>query len=302
MIKKIRHAFTMMELIFVIIIIGLLATFGVEFMVQSYKSYIFSAVNNKLQNESATAVEFIAKRLSYRIKNSVIARYGAGATDFDSIRDINNTKSYSVLEWVGSDIDGWRGNQLPLWSGIIDIDADIGQTTNLTSPETNTTAINALINTLSYTNSGISDSALYFIGTNNDINDSYGWTGAAITSQQDAATHPITTGTNLNQFSSSIAGVDFSDVVVYEYYKHSWTAYAIVHTLDGDLTLHYDYQPWNGDTYLLQTDGNQTKRELIMQNVATFKYKAIGTLIKIQVCVENEYIGDYAICKEKTIF
>lgn len=294
-------AFTMMELVFVIVIVGLLATFGVEFMVQAYKNYIFSAVNNRLQNESATTVEFIAKRLSHRIKDSVIAR-DLTTNTFVPIQSVGGGGNYTVLEWVGVDVDGWRGSSLPLWSGIIDVDADIGFTNRLTSPETNTTTMNALISSLSNTNSDINDSALYFIGSNSDINSSYGWNGTALTTQTGAATHPIRIGTNTNQFFSNIGGVDFSGVDVYEYYKHSWTAYAIVHSDDGNLTLHYDYQPWNGDTYLLQTDDNQTKSVLIMQNVSTFQYKAVGTLIKIQICVESEFGREYSICKEKTIF
>ncbi|MCF6330367.1 MAG: type II secretion system GspH family protein [Sulfurimonas sp.] len=296
MIKKIKKAFTMLELVFVIVIVGLLATFGVEFMVQSYKSYLFSKINNQLQNESATTVKFIAKRLSHRIKDSVIAR-DLGSSGFVSIQNIVSGSSYTVLEWVGVDIDGWRGNTLPFWSGIIDLEADLGQTTNLTSPETNTAAISGFIATLSGGSSSIADSALYFLGSDSDS--SYGW-GGPLTSQQTAAMHPVTTGTNTNQFSSSI-GADFSGTVVSEYYKHAWTAYAIVHSNNGDLTLHYNYQPWAGETY--DAIGIGVRTELIMQNVTTFQYKAIDTLIKIQVCVEHDLAGEeYAICKEKTIY
>lgn len=302
MIKKIRNAFTMIELIFVIIVIGLLSTFGVEFMVQTYQSYIFSNINNRLQNESATAVEFIAKRLSHRIKDSVMARHGAG---FNSISDINNTLNYTILEWIGSDIDGWRGNSLPLWSGIIDLGIDAtDQNLRLVSPETNTTAMNGLINTLSYTNSDINDSALYFIGSNSDINISYGWSGANgdFMQDQNGSMHPINNNdANLSEFLPIPTRQDFKDVDVYEYYKHAWTAYAIVHSDDGNLTLHYNYQPWDGEKY--DTAGQNIQTALIMQNVKTFQYRAIGSLIKIQVCVASELTGEeYAICKEKTIY
>ena len=298
MIRKIRKAFTMMELVFVITIMGLLATFGVEFMIQSYQSYLFSRINNRLQNESATAVEFIAKRLSHRIQDSVIVR-DLGTGTFTSVQNAADVNS-SILEWIGSDIDGWRGNSLPFWSGIIDLDADIGFTNRLTSPETNTSAMDELIQTLSYdVTNGIHNSALYFIGSNSDIDTGYGWSGAnsAYMQDQNGTMHPIIdNGGDISQFLPP--STDFTGVDVYEYYKHAWTAYAIVHSADGNLTLHYDYQPWAGEIY-----SNSSQTALIMQNVTTFQYKAIGSLIKIQVCVESELTGEeYAICKEKTIY
>jgi prepilin-type N-terminal cleavage/methylation domain-containing protein len=68
---------------------------------------------------------------------------------------------------------------------------------------------------------------------------------------------------------------------------------------DGNLTLYYNYRPWEGQKY---TDGNHS---VIMQDVDTFQYKAVGDLIKVQMCVKDGNIssdGGYSICKEKTIF
>jgi len=41
---KTRAAFTMIELIFVIVVMGIIGKFGVEFLAQAYKSFIFSSV------------------------------------------------------------------------------------------------------------------------------------------------------------------------------------------------------------------------------------------------------------------
>ncbi len=292
-----RSGFTMMELIFVIVIMGLLSKFGVEFMAQAYKGYIYSKINNSLQNESATAVEFIAKRLSYRIKDSVIARKADGT--FTGVQNASGN-TYTTLEWVGIDIDNLRGDRLPNWSGIIDLDA--GNATNIRSLGTNTNTVNTLINTLSYGTSDINDTALYFIGSNSDVNTSYGWDGVALTSQTTAATHPVQTTANVTDFNSSIAGVTFAGVDVYEYYKLAWTAYALELAPDGNLTLHYNYQPWNGqDTNVTNTPNLQS--QLLMQNVSTFQFRSIGDLLKIQVCVKSKLTGEeYSICKEKTIY
>jgi hypothetical protein len=283
----------MIELIFVIVIMGIIGKFGVEFLAQAYNNFIFSSVNNSLQAKSATTAEFISTRLQHRIKDSIIAKKSSD-NSFVALGSATGD-NYDILEWVGADIDGFRGNSendnmLPNWSGIVDLDLSSAEV--IKSPETNTTKINSLINTLSYNDSSISDSAIYFVGSNSDIVDGYGWNGAI--TNQNQTMHPIQAGTNLDEFNSSIAGVKFSEL--YEYYKLAWSAYAVVHSSDGNLTLYYDYQPWLGESY---TDG---KSSIIMQGVDTFQFMAIGSLVKIQVCVNSNLVEDYSLCKEKTIY
>jgi prepilin-type N-terminal cleavage/methylation domain-containing protein len=295
-----KSAFTLLELIFVIVVIGILSKYGVELLSQAYKSFIFSSVNNALQANSAAAVESIASRLQYRIKDSVIARE---AGDFFGLAGYSADNA-TVLEWVGAEIDGFRGNvgTLPHWSGIIDLDASIAPTT-LVSPGTDTGALDTLINTLSNGGSGINDAAIYFIGSDSDIKTGYGWNGNPLTEHNTSVMHPINSGINANEFVSGITGVDFTGTDIYEYYQLAWTAYAVgitdynTSTNTGTLTLWYDYQPWNGQNYA--THGKSVK---IMDDVSTFQFKAVGSIVKIQVCVNSDLMEDYSLCKEKTIF
>ena len=300
---RFRSAFTMIELIFVIVIMGIIGKFGVEFLAQSYKTFIFSTTNNKLQAKTATAVEFIAARLQHRIKDSVIVRTST-ATPLTSLANANAGTNYLVLEWISTDIEGFRGDTTPLWSGILDLDAGIllGNNT-LVSPQTNTTALNLQINSLSYGDSGVNDAALYFIGSNSDINE-YGWdNGGAAFADQTNVMHPVTSVAGQpTRFASSNAG-NFGGVDVYEYYKLSWTANALVLSAPdannmSTLTFHYDYQPWAGERF---NDAN-TKKALLMEDVSTFQAMAIGSIIKIQVCAKTTLIEEYSLCKEKTIY
>ena len=163
------------------------------------------------------------------------------------------------------------------------------------SPETNTTALDALIRILSNNNSTLNDAALYFIGSNSDINTGYGWdTNTSIIDLQNGSMHPINfiVG-DLTDFHAD--NNNFTDV--YEYYKLAWTANAIVLSNDGNLTFHTNYQPWEGETYL-----NATQQNLLMQNVDTFQFMAIGSIVKIQVCVATDLVEEYSLCKEKTIY
>jgi len=301
---KNHAAFTMLELVFVIVIMGILGKFGVGFLAGAYSDFIFSKVNNTLQAQSEAAVESIATRLQFRIKDSIIARKNNG--EFKTLSSSDYDTEATILEWIGSDIDGFRGDNSPLWSGIIDL--DLSSASTLKSPETNTTALDDLITTLSQdSGTGVEDSALYFIGSDSDIN-AYGWDGNALTEHNNSVMHPIKAGDNLDEFNSSITGVDFSDTDIYEYYQLSWTAYAVVHNaITEELKLYYDYQPWNGDTYLTKADGTATQSSLLMENVDTFRFKAVGSVVKIQVCVKSDIIngdadGGYSLCKEKTIY
>ena len=107
-------------------------------------------------------------------------------------------------------------------------------------------------------------------------------------------------GTNtLNTF----AGVD-----IYEYYKLSWTANAIVFeehsdyatSSTGDLVFYFNYQPWDGEKFY--DTGKNIQKVTIMENISTFRFLAIGSIIKIQVCAKSTVVEEYSLCKEKTIF
>ena len=307
-----HYAFTMIELVFVIVIMGILSKFGAEFLAQAYNGFIFSKINNELQSKSESTIEQIASRLQFRIKASVIGRDPNNnnfLTNFKSPSEIPlvDVNKYSVLEWVGIADDSFRGTTTPLWSGIIDVDQSkaLGDKT-LVSPETNTTAIDNLITVLSHNSgTGINDSAIYFIGSDSNIRQGFGWDKV-----NHKAMHRIdANSTNINWL---VADNNFSDVDVYEYYQLAWTAYAVgiddyntstnAGTNSGTLKLWYDYQPWEGEGY---TD-NTTKSIILMEHVSSFQYNAIGSILKIQVCTKSTFEamseGNYSLCKEKTVY
>lgn len=311
---KKHNAFTMIELIFVIVVMGIMGKFGVEFLAQSYKSFIFTNINNQLQSDSESAVEFVSKHLENRIKDSAIVREEIGTVIPVGLGSVTNGTSYKVLEWVGSDNDGFRGLvSVPTWSGIIDLDAGIATGTQniLISPATNTANINTMIQALSYTNTTVNSAAFYLVGSNSDVLTGYGWNGnVANINNQLGAMHPINSVNLLpTRFTVPAGLATYANIDIYEYYKLAWTAYAIVYepgTNDkGTLRLYWNYQPWLDESFSLRAGSNvpaDIQSSVIMENVSTFKFVAIGSLIKIQVCVKSDIVEDYALCKEKTVF
>ncbi len=324
--KLSRKGFTFIEVMFVLVILAIIAKFGVEFLAQAYRNYLYQEINNKLSNTSSSAVEFIAKRLQYRIRPSVIVRK-QGSSDFRSLEGfdpatVTQANDYTVLEWIGYDIDSFRGNAnaTPLWSGIIDKKASLDDGSHIITPGSDLDAVDTMIQTLSNGNSTINDAALYLFTTENDINASFGWNGGETITDQHLrfAMHPVNKA-NTTSFTSGIAGQSFSDLFddiknkgeFDARYYLAWTAYAI--SLEGnELKLYYDYQPWQinaatGQPERYDTDG---KSVTIMEHVNTFKMIQKQGIIKIQVCTTNDdmngsgtmNIGGFALCKEKTIY
>lgn len=326
MIKKYKThtAFTMIELIFVIVVMGIIGKFGVEFIAQAYRGFISSSINNKLQTDTSTALEFVATRLQYRIKASTIARETNAAItpQFTLLSDYFNATA-PIIEWIGADIDGFRGTTAPIWSGVIDLNASVSSNAGLFSLATNTAQVNTLISTLSNAAAVQNDMAIYFVNPDAlPSADGWGWdANTTVFDNQNTLVngsplniHPVKSSAgNANIFipmrSDGVTN-SFAGVTAYEYYQLAWSAYAIginnwnAATSTGTLTLWYDYQPWKGERY---TD-NTTKSSTIMDNVSSFRFIASGSIVKVQICVKSTIVdgdndtGGYSLCKEKTIF
>ena len=314
-----KNGFTFIEMIFVLVVLGIIAKFGVEFLAQAYRNYLYTQITDKLANSSSSAVEFIAKRLQYRIRSSVIVRKGSETgvskvyrtlEGFDPAK-VPDAEDYTVLEWIGYDIDSFRGdeNATPLWSGIFDKKRSLDDNTTLFTPGSDLDEVNATIQALSYGDSSIDNAALYFRDAESDINKSFGWYGgeAIMTQHLDYAMHPIkqTSSTSFGPKVGDLGDLleDFRQKGKFDArYYLCWSAYAV--SLEGDtLKLYYDYQPWDGEKY---SDG---KEATIMEHVNTFKMIQKQGVVKIQVCTTNDMngsgtmnIGGFALCKEKTIY
>lgn len=274
-----RSGFTLIELIFVILIFGILSKFGADILYKIYENYIYSNTYNRLLNQSEAAAKQIANRLQYRIKDSTIARSGGTVIPIES-----NITSATVLEWIGTDIDGWRGTSStsPDWSGFIDLDPASGSSAaSLNSPGTSAISGN---------------NAIFFIGSDVDLSgNAFGWSGAV--TGQDGAMHPVAVTTN----TLTPIGGNFSGKYVYEYYQLAKSAFAV--SLEGtDLKLYSGYQPWSTTSPRQMSDVTPVT---IMENVSNFQFTAMGDILVIQVCVSDNNItgtGGYGVCKEKVVF
>ena len=107
---------------------------------------------------------------------------------------------------------------------------------------------------------------------------------------------------NLTDFDQD--GIGSGDI--FEQYYLSHTAYALVpvgNSNDFNLTLRYNYQPWQGETYADAAVVNTAR--VLAEHVSTFRIRQEGDVVRIKLCIhDNNQSGnfDFSACKEKVIF
>ncbi len=296
-----KKAFTMLELVFVIVIMGIISSIGADIIVNLYDNYIKTRSINKLQDQTELALDQIAKRLKYRIKDSVIARDSGDYTKKIFLSAYTADLNYQVLEWIGKSNESFLGeNGLPGWSGFIDVDSMITNRTGKTL-KTNGSRLdyaNNIIKALTYddvslTAAGANRPAIIFKDQSSLKIDEYGWNGI-----KGDYTLKVTSAGNETLKLEDTTATYPNDI--YEQYDLVHSAYALVpegnDVNDFNLTLYYNYQPWQNEKY---TAGNKS---VLMEHVSTFKFIQIGTTIRIKICIADDISGDFAFCKEREVF
>ncbi len=287
-----RSAFTFLELTFVIVILGIVASLGSEMIVKVYENYILEKAQHSASIKTELAITQIANRLRYAIPGTIIRRQtktssNAQAEELSTFMHYPSD-SYKVLQWVAYDGDSFEAissaaDRLPGWSGFNDLDVSTNNT--IKSPGSKFSLANSIIGNLS-ANTGaktIADATVYFPGDSAD----YGIASAA--------------GDILTLDANMPTGSSMS-----EHYKLSWTSYALVcenGSADypcGDLYLYYNFSPTFKATI-------GVTRSLLLTNVYNFKFQGAGRTTRIKICKPeriSEDINDSNIssCKEKAVF
>lgn len=278
-IQSMRPALSMVELIFVIVVLGIVASIGAEIIAKVYESYILQRAQYRANIKTELVLNQIANRLRYAIPGTVGARVSK-TSKFIPITEIYGTAQRDVLQWVGEDGDSFEAiggsastgaARRPGWSGFIDLNQS--STTTLVSPGSNLDLANSIITNLG---GSLSGAKLYFPYGIVPVNVS-GWSGENI----------------------SVTGLASGDVIA-ERYKLAWSSYAIVFE-GGNLWLYYNFSPTVGA-------GIGGQKSLLLSNVTTFSFRGSEGSMRIKVC-QYEYVDKNTSlvddtahsCKEKII-
>lgn len=271
--NKMRHALTMLELVFVIVILGIVSSIGAEIISNTYESYIVQRAQYRATTKTELALNQVAHRLRYAIPGTVGGRVST-ASSFEPITNIS-TATMGVLQWVAYDGDSFEAissttDRKPGWSGLCDINASSASI--IATPGSNLDLASTIITNLG---GSIGNASIYF-----PDGSAYGIdtvSGESIT--LDSA---LTTGSK-----------------IYERYKLAWSSYALS-VEGGDLYLYYNFAP----TYAAALDSSNKK--LLLKGVDNFRFKGSEGSLRVKIC-KTEHIGTDAsetvrACKEKVIF
>ena len=308
-----KKAFTLLELMVVIVIIGLLSHMGIQMTLNIYRSYLQSRAINTLETQTELVLEQISKRLAIRVRGSTIGKQpaanGNGAFVSTSAAGLNNT--FSILEWVTYSYESFQDGG---WSGFAD----------LSSPNTAIAAI-AGSGTISTPGSrlAVAAAAPNFSAdqnikdlTSNAASIANGNIGIVF---KNMSLNPATSfgynRTNANSIGTIVANgqnnilsiANYRDALISEQYYLLHTAYAVVPgvaSANGDfsLFLHYNFRPWAGQEY------NNGNSDVLATNVTRFNFTEANGIIVLKLCIRDGRRSlepaeeETTVCKTKAIY
>ncbi|WP_148786368.1 prepilin-type N-terminal cleavage/methylation domain-containing protein [Campylobacter concisus] len=310
-----KRAFTLLELVVVIVVLGIIAMMSFNAIMNIYSNYFQTKTVNELETQTEIALEQISKRLEHRIKPSVIARKTDGA--FLALNDsgVNLNAEYEILEFIPYAYEIFNdvpsGNKAGRYSGYADL-AKSSPATGLISPGSNfSTEVVETIKDLTCredTNATCVDFtkkdggvAAIFSDVYYNVQSSFGYSNGTVPVSLDIAKVGVksTDGNTLE-----ISGFDGKQIS--EQYHLAYTANAIVPEQSADpkdatngvfdLNLYYDYRPWMGEKY--KPNG---EKATLAKNVTRFVFTEKNGVIVLKLCMRAKN-SEITICKSKAVY
>ena len=309
-----KRAFTLLELVVVIVVLGIIAMMSFNAIMNIYSNYFQTRTVNELETQTEIALEQISKRLEHRIKPSVIARKTDG--DFLALNDnrVNLDAKYEILEFIPYAYEIFNdvpsgSNKAGRYSGYADL-AKSSPATGLISPGSNfSTEVVETIKDLTCRDDTRNDKCVDFTKKDGgvvaifsdiyyNVQDSFGYKGD-ITKLDIAKVGVKSTDGNTLEISG------FDGKQISEQYHLAYTANAIVPEQSADpkdaangvfdLNLYYDYRPWMGQGY------KNGEKATLAKNVTRFVFTEKNGVIVLKLCMRAKN-SEITICKSKAVY
>ena len=318
-----RSAFTLIELIFVIVIFGIISMFGADLYTKIYESYAHTRAVNQLEARTMNAITIISARLEDRIKGTVIARKSDG-NSFVDIRSASQT--HDIIEWIGQSVES--KNLVPTvaggpassvgWSGFADVyhlsGATLGADFNFTSQGSHFNGVDAVIKNLRNNADDGSFGIIFKDRIAIDlVDDAYGYDLSNFNNDF------VGTAEGNNEVIAIKYPVRAFDPGISEQYYLAHSAYAIVPTnhtepylgpsgnkvadWNFDLALHYNYEPWNSEAY-----NNDANTSIMVRDVSLFRFRNDDGAIALKLCLRDAGRNfdpervDLIVCKSQVVY
>jgi len=298
-----KKAFSLIEVIFVLVILGIVASISSQIIVQVYENYITQRAVYNVSTKTELAINQIVNRLTYSIVDSALAKDPTNASNYKLLVDLNSNidKNLTILEWIGYDNDSFAANATPYWSGVANYET--ATKSAFDTPGSNLTKVDEIIKNLSNQQvslNAVQHPAVVFqprTGEDDNVNGKC----MGLVDNNSSCIYTV--------LENNATGFDFNDTakpkIITERYQLAWSAYALVPVKQPnglyDLNLHYNYQPWlgAGERY----NSPNTSVSTLITNISVFKFTQSGGIIQLKLCATENIGQDFNIstCKEKAI-
>jgi len=311
------RAFTLIEAIFVIVVLSLIAVLGVRITGELYKrNYIVKQVSNFAFLTQQTE-DILSERFYNRIPLTVIG-YNPSTHDFKYIGEIESGDDYPVFEWISDSFDAKKELNL---SGFIDLKDSKKPT--LYSRDFHKDFIEDVEQNKFNTSNNLEDiTAVIFAGSFDrgeegaldDYNNSFGWHGnkhkyvfGIDTITQDGDNAKIKLSDDANRIYEKFYLVDSAYAIAIKrdlkksawHCNKSWDSFK-----DDDLLLFYNYRPWKGETFCGDDNGSSEGNvTLLLSNVKGFKIRSVNSHLELLINMFSKK-GDIniSLTKQKVAF
>lgn len=305
--KNLRYGFSMIELLFVIVIMGIVGGIALESIRQYYEGIYRSQVYSQRVAEADHILELLSDYFENAIDVSIVnmdedAADGAlvGNCEGDPEEEAENIAHDYTVVFVGVDTDSLRTLPQPGWSEKAN---NTFTGTSLTPLDANLSLANSVITAL-YSTSNLANSAIYnHLGLADTCNDFYTLNGNAYFTITNFSGNTLTLTNN----AGSVIGID-EDERNKKYLLRTGYAFRVLNT--GEFVMFSNFRPWKGENY------NTGRQTTLGQNVSSFyadfnntnSFSERGSIWRLKVCMRgldanlttNDLAQD-AICRERKV-
>ena len=316
-----RRSFTLIEAIFVIIILSFVLIGGFQIISKLYVRNYIAKKSTKFEFTSQQTLDQISTLLYYRIPLSVIG-YNQQKKDFKYIGEITDN-NHTILEWIGYVNDAMVESNL---SGFVDLYKS--QKPILYAVDFHSDFINEVLkHKFSDDNNITNSTAVIFAGSFDrgeegsldDYNNSFGWHGNKH--------NYVFTIDNYNPDGDNCelnisTDTENKHIRIYEKFYLADTAYALALKKDldknkwhcddlnwdkidsNDLLLFYNYRPWKGETFCGDDNGTSAGNVSVLAlNVNSFRIKKINSHLELKIqMLKSKGDINISISKQKVTF
>ena len=317
----VKKSFTLIELLFVIVILSFVLIGSFRIVEKLYKRNYIAKTTAKYELITQQTLDYIAGIIYYRIPLTTIG-YRVSDNDFKYIGDIDDD-NHSVIEWIGYNFESFIDRNM---SSFIDMDGSDKNNNLLKALDFNATLLKDIVSNKFNTSFDYDKNltALLFSGSFdrgeeaslNDYNSSFGWHGNKhkyIFTINDYNQTDNDTYIKLREHPNKI----------YERFFIGDSAYAIAlkkdlnssnfsnckdldlnRVSDDSLLLFYNYRPWNGETFCADNNGSSEGNvSILMDGVKTFRVRSVNSHLELLLEVNKTKNGiSIYISKQKVVF